>query len=103
LRPSADRPGALAPVDRLPPGTWYVEVDMGSPTIGRCVATVQVAAGTPAPAPDVRCGGSPPPAATEAKPPASPALPSTAAYLLVGGMAVIVVTLAIALRRARRR
>jgi hypothetical protein len=74
---------------------------MASPGIGRCVATVPAAAPGPAPLTEVRCGDSPPPAAKPPDPP--PASPPVAAYLLAAGMAVIVITLAVALYRARRR
>jgi hypothetical protein len=101
LRPSADRPGALALDNRLAPGNWSVEVDMASPAIGHCATEVAVAAELPARATEVRCGDSPPPARSESSAPLFLTPPGS--YVLIGGLFAVAFGLAVAVHRERLR
>jgi hypothetical protein len=57
LRQLHDAAGTLAYGGTLAPGEWAVVVDMGTPALGHCAATVRVAAAGASPVPaEVRCG-----------------------------------------------
>lgn len=57
LRQRGDGTGTLSYSGTLAAGEWAVEAEMGTPAIGRCTATVLVAAPGASPAPtEVRCG-----------------------------------------------
>ena len=88
--------GLVSYGDQLAAGTWRVEVDVATPAIGRCEATVLVGA-TPSPAPpaETRCPADVPPTV----PAAAPADPldgdggggSTGLILGLGALAAAVV------------
>jgi hypothetical protein len=100
MRPVAGQVGLISYGEQLPAGTWQVAVDVATPAIGRCEATVRIGGGaTPS---ETRCPADQPsqPAAPAA---AAPAPGDNRTFELVGGIAALAVAVAVAVAWWRRR
>jgi hypothetical protein len=93
LRQNGD---ALTYPDTLAPGRWTVVIEMGTPALGRCEATVTVAGPGESPAPtEVRCG------APEPSTPAEERARSLPWYVVAIGVAVLAAAVAGWVRASR--
>jgi len=99
MRAVAGQPGVISYGDQLTAGTWQVAVDVATPAIGRCEATIPVGGGAP-PA-EIRCPAdqpSPPAAA----PPASNGGPTGAVIAAIAAAALAVAGAVLWWRRRSR-